>query len=72
MLKLPWTTRHCSFFWSVKKDDPDFLLGGRGVGVEFCFICNAIRVSIQHDNLPALNMISLSILDIVSSVLELN
>ena len=30
----------------VKKGDLDFQLGGRGVDVEFCFICNAIRVSI--------------------------
>lgn len=50
----------------VKKDDPEFLLGGRGVGVEFCFICNAIRVSIQYDNLPALNMISFSMVGIIS------
>ena len=29
----------------VKKDEEDFLLGGRGVSVEFCFFfCNAIRV----------------------------
>ncbi|XP_020908995.2 uncharacterized protein LOC110246951 [Exaiptasia diaphana] len=27
----------------VKKDDEDFMLGGKGVAVEFCFICNAIR-----------------------------
>lgn len=29
----------------VKKNDDKFMLGGRGVSVEFCFICNAIRVS---------------------------
>lgn len=29
----------------IKKNDDKFMLGGRGVGVEFCFICNAIRVS---------------------------
>ena len=31
----------------VKKDDHEFVLGGRGVAIEFCFICNAIRVCIQ-------------------------
>ena len=30
----------------VKKDDNGFRLGGNGVTVEFCFICNAIRVYI--------------------------
>ena len=30
----------------VKKDEEDFLLGGRGVSVEFCFICNAVRVCV--------------------------
>lgn len=28
----------------VKKDDEEFALGGRGVDVEFCFLCDAIRV----------------------------
>ena len=28
----------------VKKDDDEFVLGGRGVDVEFCFLCDAIRV----------------------------
>ena len=28
----------------VKKDEEDFLVGGRGVSVEFCFIYNAVRV----------------------------
>lgn len=28
----------------VKKDDEEFTLGGRGVDVEFCFLCDAIRV----------------------------
>ena len=28
----------------VKKDDEEFVLGGRGVDVEFCFLCDAIRV----------------------------
>lgn len=32
----------------VKKDDHEFVLGGRGVAVEFCFICNAIRVCMQR------------------------
>lgn len=27
-----------------KKDDEDFLLGGKGYGVEFCAFCDAIRV----------------------------
>ena len=31
-------------FFLVKKDEEDFLLGGRGVSVEFCFTCNAVRV----------------------------
>ena len=30
----------------VKKEDKEFVLGGRGVDVEFCFLCNAIRVYI--------------------------
>lgn len=30
---------------SVKKDNLEFQFGGRGINVEFCFICNAIRVS---------------------------
>ena len=28
----------------VKEDDEDFSLGGKGLEVEFCFICQAIRV----------------------------
>ena len=32
----------------VKNDDDGFMLGGRGVSVEFCFVCNAIRVSNQN------------------------
>ena len=28
----------------LKKDDEEFVLGGRGVDVEFCFLCDAIRV----------------------------
>ena len=28
----------------VKKDEEDFLVGGRGVSVEFYFIYNAVRV----------------------------
>lgn len=28
-----------------KTDDEDFLLGGKGYGVEFCAFCDAIRVS---------------------------
>lgn len=32
----------------VKKDDHEFVLGGRGVAVEFCFICNAIRVCMRR------------------------
>ena len=28
----------------VKKTNAAFMLGGSGVSVEFCFICNAIRV----------------------------
>ena len=28
----------------VKKDNEEFVLGGRGVDVEFCFLCDAIRV----------------------------
>ena len=28
----------------VKKDEEDFLVGGRGVSVEFSFIYNAVRV----------------------------
>ena len=28
----------------VKKDDDEFVLGGRGVDVEFCFLCDEIRV----------------------------
>ena len=31
----------------VKKDDHEFVLGGQGVAVEFCFICNAIRVCMR-------------------------
>ena len=33
----------------VKKDDMEFKLGGSGVTVEFCFICDAIRVCIWKD-----------------------
>ncbi|XP_068689955.1 uncharacterized protein [Montipora foliosa] len=36
----------------VKKGDLDFQLGGRGVDVEFCFICNAIRGCKCHDVAP--------------------
>ena len=28
----------------VKNEDEDFMLGGRGVEVEFCVFCDAIRV----------------------------
>lgn len=28
----------------VKDDDDNFKLGKQGIDVEFCFICNAIRV----------------------------
>ena len=34
----------------VKKDGEDFLLDGRGVSKEFCFICNAIRVCVLAIN----------------------
>lgn len=30
-----------------KKDQDDFILGGKGFGVEFCAFCDAIRVIIQ-------------------------
>ena len=30
---------------TVKKDDENFQLGGKGLDVEFCFFCTAIRVS---------------------------
>lgn len=30
----------------VKKDEEDFFFGGRGVFVEFCFICNVVRVCV--------------------------
>ena len=35
-------------FLLVKKNDAEFMLGGRGVSVEFCFICNAIRVKCSN------------------------
>ena len=34
----------------VKKDEEDFLLGGRGVSKQFCFIFNAIRVCVLAVN----------------------
>ena len=33
----------------VKKMNAAFLLGGRGVSVKFCFICNAIRVKYSNN-----------------------
>ena len=30
------------------RDDKDFLLGGKGYGVEFCAFCDAIRVSYMY------------------------
>ena len=33
----------------VKKMNAAFMLGGRGVSVEFCFICNAIRVKYSNN-----------------------
>ena len=33
----------------VKKNDAGFMLGGRGVSVEFCFICNVIRVKYSNN-----------------------
>ena len=33
----------------VKKTNAAFMLGGRGVSVEFCFICNAIRVKYSNN-----------------------
>lgn len=32
---------------SVKKNDEDFQLGGKGYGVEFCLLWNAIRISMS-------------------------
>ena len=32
-------------FMAKKNGDDDFVLGGRGYGVEFCVFCQAIRVS---------------------------
>ena len=31
-----------------KGDDEDFFLGGKGYDIEFCFICDAIRVN-KHE-----------------------
>ncbi|XP_044181665.1 uncharacterized protein LOC122962570 [Acropora millepora] len=36
----------------VKKADGEFVLGGRGVDVEFCFLCDAIRRCSCHDVSP--------------------
>ena len=33
----------------VKKVNAAFMLGGRGVSGEFCFICNAIRVKYSNN-----------------------
>ena len=33
----------------AKKTNVSLVLGGRGVSVEFCFICNAIRVKYSND-----------------------
>ena len=33
----------------VKKTNVSLVLGGRGVSVEFCFICNPIRVKYSND-----------------------
>lgn len=30
-----------------KKNDEDFVLGGKGYGAEFCSFCDAIRVNIS-------------------------
>ena len=38
-----------------KKNDEDFLLGGKGYGVEFCVFCDAIRVIISLDIFLAFN-----------------
>ena len=35
--------------------DEDFLLGGKGYGVEFCVFCDAIRVIISLDIFLAFN-----------------
>ena len=47
-------TRPCHFF-STKKNDEDFLLGGKGYGVEFWVFCDAIRVIISLDIFLAFN-----------------
>ena len=33
----------------VKKMNASFMLGGRGVSVEFCFICNALSVKYSNN-----------------------
>ena len=38
-----------------KKNDEDFLLGGKGYNVEFCVFCDAIRVIISFDIFLAFN-----------------
>ena len=55
-LFLQWflITRPCCFF-STKKNDEDFLLSGKGYGVEFCVFCDAIRVIISLDIFLAFN-----------------
>lgn len=32
----------------VKINNEEFVLGGRGLLVEFCFVCDAIRACIHH------------------------
>ena len=53
----------------VKKEDKEFVLGGRGVDVEFCFLCNAIRVYILLSTLcPHANK-KLSVFCILNNIL---
>ncbi|RMX55895.1 hypothetical protein pdam_00006238 [Pocillopora damicornis] len=58
-------------FFLVKKDEEDFLLGGRGVSVEFCFTCNAVRVKWDLDDLLCLLDEDLSSIQLCALHLEM-
>ena len=46
----------------VKKTNASFMLGGRGVSVKFCFICNAIRAKYSNDIETSIGQLQLVLL----------
>ena len=54
-----------------KKDDKDFILGGKGYDVECCAYCNAIRVNIVLIQCAYNKIIIIKLLFIVLNILTI-